>query len=92
MVYMLVSLFFLNFNLVKPYSLSCEDFVEIARKFFFLGGGGIGSGTIGKVVASISRGLRFNSSHQHLFIKNIYFLITVEKTKIKKKRQFLLDT
>ena len=43
---------------------------------------GSGCGTVGSVVASNSRGLRFESSHQQYFIMNIF---TVEKTKIKKK-------
>ena len=47
-------------------------------------GSGCGSG--GRAVASDTRGLQFKSSHWQNLIQNVYFLLTVEKTKRKKKR------
>ena len=50
---------------------------------------GSGRGSVGRAVASDTRGLRFDFSHRHKFIY-IEHLFTVncvlEKTKIKKKR------
>ena len=49
---------------------------------------GSGCGSVGRAVASDTRGPRFESSHQRIFIKNIYLHIVncVKKTKIKIKR------
>ena len=47
---------------------------------------GSGCGSVGRAVATDSRGLRFESSHQHKFILNNVYCQLIEKTKIKKKR------
>ena len=47
---------------------------------------GSGGGAVCRIVVSDIRGPGFESSHHHFFLK-IYFLLTVEKTKIKKKRK-----
>ena len=49
---------------------------------------GSGCGSVGRAVASDTRGPQFESSHRRTFIKNIYLPIVncTEKTKIKKKR------
>ena len=44
---------------------------------------GIGCGSIGRAVASDTRGPPFESSHQQNFIQPVF---TDKKTKIKKKR------
>ena len=48
--------------------------------------GGSGCGSVGRAVASNSRGPRFESSLWQTFILNIYCQLCIEKTKIKKKR------
>ena len=47
---------------------------------------GSGCGSVGRVVASNSRGLRFESSLRQKFILNFYCQLCIEKTKIKEKR------
>ena len=49
---------------------------------------GSGCGSVGRVVASDTRGPQIESSHRQIFIKIIYLRIVncVEKTKINKKR------
>ena len=53
---------------------------------------GSGGGSVGREVASYSRGLRFESSHRRIFIKNIYLLSNfIEKTKIfNRGREWLI--
>ena len=47
---------------------------------------GRGCGSVGRAIASNSRGPRFESSHLLDFTFNIYCQLSTEKTKIKKKR------
>ena len=57
--------------------------------FLFLGTSLLGSGcsSVGRAVASDTRGLRFESSHQQTFLYWTLFTVNcLEKTKIKKKR------
>ena len=46
---------------------------------------GSGCGSVGRAVASDTRGLRFESSHRRNFI-HVFTINCIEKTKIKKKR------
>ena len=48
-----------------------------------------GCGSVGRVVASNSRGLRFESSHRQKSILNVFTVNCIEKTKIKKKRPMI---
>ena len=48
---------------------------------------GSGCVSVGRAVASDTRGPRFESSHWQIFISDIYlFTVCIEKMKIKKKR------
>ena len=49
---------------------------------------GSGCGSVGRAIASDTRGPQFESRHRRIFIKNINLSIIncIEKTKIKKKR------
>ena len=47
---------------------------------------GSGCGSVGRAVASDARGLWFESSQLQICIQNMLLLLTVETTKIKKKR------
>ena len=42
-------------------------------------------GSVGRTVASDTRGLRFESSHQQIYWAFVYCQLCIEKTKIKKK-------
>ena len=55
---------------------------------------GSGCGSVGRAVASVTRGPRFESSHRQTFILDIYLFPVnfIEKTKIKKKRQGMAHT
>ena len=44
-----------------------------------------GCGSVGRVVASDTRGLQFESSHRQNFI-HVFTINCIEKTKLKKKR------
>ena len=46
---------------------------------------GSGCGSVGRAVAFDTRDPRFDSSHQQTFIKHLFNVNCVEKTKIKKK-------
>ena len=48
---------------------------------------GCGCDSVGKAVASNSRGPQFESSHQKTFILNIYLLSTVLKRRKKKSKR-----
>ena len=52
---------------------------------------GSGCGSVGRAVAFDTRDLRFESSHQQIFIKHLFTVNCVEKTKIKKKEDPLFD-
>ena len=47
--------------------------------------GGSGCGSVGRAVASDTRGRQFESSHRPIFHNAHVFLLTAEKTKIKKQ-------
>ena len=47
---------------------------------------GTSCGSVGRAVALNTRGPRFESSRQQIFIQNMCLLLTVEKTKNMKKR------
>ena len=52
---------------------------------------GSGGGSVGRAVASYSRGLSFESSHRRIFIKNIYLLSNfIEKTKEAENGSFFI--
>ena len=46
---------------------------------------GSGCGSVGRAVASDTRDPRFESRHRQTFIKHLFTVSCVEKTKIKKK-------
>ena len=48
---------------------------------------GSGCGSVGRAVPSDTKNPRFESCHQQTFIKHLFTVNCVEKTKIKKKRQ-----
>ena len=47
---------------------------------------GSGCGSVGRAVASNTRGPRFESSHQQIYIEHLFTINCIEKTKINKKR------
>ena len=47
---------------------------------------GSGCGSVGRAVASDTRGPQFESRHRQNFTLNLYLPLTLEKTKTKKKR------
>ena len=47
---------------------------------------GSGCGSVGRAVASYTRGPRFESSHRQKFIEHLFTVNCIEKTKMKKKR------
>ena len=51
--------------------------------------GGSGCGSVGKTVASDTRGLRFESSHRQNLYWTLFTDNCIEKTKIKKKRPWM---
>ena len=47
---------------------------------------GSGCGSVGRAVASDTRGPRFKSSHWQNYIEHLFTVNCIEKTKIRKKR------